>query len=58
MTPPRITPLPSKCGQKLYTRPVGWSINRPPECNRPVGHPGEHREYDRRTAEVRAEWGR
>jgi hypothetical protein len=26
-------------------------------CNRTAGHPGPHRDYDRRTFTVRKEWG-
>ena len=44
------------CGVVLYNAPDGWTLRRNPKCNRPHGHRGPHREYDRRTAAVRAEW--
>jgi hypothetical protein len=29
---------------------------RHPSCNRPAGHGGHHREYNAKTAEVKAHW--
>jgi hypothetical protein len=47
-------PLPAACGAKS-ARPEGWKKDPYPRCNRPSGHQGPHREYDR-IANVLHEW--
>jgi hypothetical protein len=44
------------CGLQMNTRPRTWYIERYPKCNRVAGHEGPHREYDRRTFHIKAEW--
>lgn len=41
---------PYKTSQQSAARATRW------RCNRSVGHPAPHRNYDRRTFGVRAEW--
>jgi hypothetical protein len=52
---PRISPLPQKCALKAADYPPKWAIRRPPTCNRPAGHLGPHREYDK-VATILHEW--
>jgi hypothetical protein len=53
---PRISPLPQKCGVRPAKHPPGWQLcARKPMCNRPVGHQGPHREYNRQAA-ILHEW--
>jgi hypothetical protein len=44
------------CGSQMQTPPPSWSLRRRPVCNRVPAHDGAHREYDKRTFAVRAEW--
>lgn len=49
------------CGQQLDPPPPGWVIPkkrvRPPTCNRPVGHQGDHAQFSARWVKE-AEWPR
>jgi hypothetical protein len=44
-----------KCGARS-AKPQDWKLSRYPECNRPHGHGGLHREYRRNSAYVVYEW--
>ena len=46
----------STCGLQMADPPPKWPLRRRPMCNRTSGHEGPHREYDKRTFALRAEW--
>lgn len=55
MTPAVLDPW-RHCKAEAPGWPKGWKIERRPECNRPMGHEGDHWEADSRTFGKRARW--
>jgi hypothetical protein len=39
-----------------WSQKKGPQLGKQPVCNRPKGHPGAHRTYAGKTAEILAEW--
>jgi hypothetical protein len=61
VTRARTTVLAAACDAQpnallSYLAEKGWKLKRRPKCNRPPGHEGPHREYDRHAASIRWEW--
>jgi hypothetical protein len=44
------------CGLQMQAPPPDWPLRRRPKCNRVSNHEGAHREYDKNSYRVRAEW--
>ena len=49
-----------RCGAKMPAwrdaKLPRWKLQRAPQCNKPSGHDGPHREYGVGSAEIKAEW--